>query len=66
MCYSEQHRLYRAHHYSVTPLGARSGLIRWVDGATPMFSLYKRWHQRDAALKLQQQQQQQVLVMLIL
>jgi serine/threonine-protein kinase SMG1 len=48
----------------VTPLGARSGLIQWVDGAVPMFSLYKRWHQRDALIKQQQlqlQQQQQQL-----
>jgi serine/threonine-protein kinase SMG1 len=51
--------MYRARHYSVTPLGARSGLIRWVEGAVPMFSLYKRWHQRDAAIKQQQQQMQQ-------
>jgi len=39
-----------------------------------MFSLYKRWHQRDAALKdaalklqqqQQQQQQQQVLILIL-
>ncbi|CAH1794898.1 unnamed protein product [Owenia fusiformis] len=40
--------LYHARHYSVTPLGPRSGLIQWVDGATPLFSLYKRWQQREA------------------
>ena len=40
--------MYHARHYSVTPLGARSGLIQWVDGATPLFSLYKRWQQREA------------------
>ena len=56
---------YRARHYSVTPLGARSGLIQWVDGATPLFGLYKRWQQREALSakdnhkKEQQQQQQQ-------
>uniref|UniRef100_A0ABD2W8V2 non-specific serine/threonine protein kinase n=2 Tax=Trichogramma kaykai TaxID=54128 RepID=A0ABD2W8V2_9HYME len=43
--------LYRARHYSVVPLGPRSGLIQWVDGVTPMFSLYKRWQQREVALK---------------
>jgi len=65
-CFSNQRQLYRARHYSVTPLGARSGLIQWVDGAVPMFSLYKRWHQRDVMMKqqqqhlLQQQQQQQL------
>lgn len=40
---------YRAHHYSVIPLGLRSGLISWVDGVTPIFSIYKRWQQREAA-----------------
>lgn len=39
---------YRARHYSVTPLGPRSGLIQWVEGATPLFSLYKKWQQREA------------------
>ncbi|XP_052059400.1 serine/threonine-protein kinase SMG1-like isoform X1 [Mytilus californianus] len=45
---SGEQQLYRARHYSVTPLGPRSGLIQWVDGSTPLFSLYKRWQQRDA------------------
>lgn len=44
------HNVYRARHYSVIPLGLRSGLIRWVDGTTPMFSLYKRWQLREAAM----------------
>ncbi len=47
-----------ARYYSVTPLGARSGLIQWVDGATPLFSLYKRWQQRE--LEAQRLRQQQV------
>ncbi|UYV62499.1 SMG1 [Cordylochernes scorpioides] len=42
---------YRARHYSVTPLGPRSGLIQWVDRATPLFGLYKRWQQREALAK---------------
>ncbi|XP_033169815.1 serine/threonine-protein kinase Smg1 isoform X1 [Drosophila mauritiana] len=37
---------YRAHHYSVIPLGPQSGLISWVDGVTPVFALYKKWQQR--------------------
>ena len=41
--------MFLARHYSVTPLGPRSGLIQWVDGAVPIFLLYKRWQQRDAA-----------------
>lgn len=46
---SHGHNLYKARHYSVIPLGPRSGLIRWVDGTTPVFALYKRWQQREAA-----------------
>ena len=38
---------YTARHYSVVPLGPRSGLIQWVEGAVPMFSLYKKWQQRQ-------------------
>ena len=49
--------MYQARHYSVTPLGARSGLIQWVDGATPLFSLYKRWQQREALAQQSKQQQ---------
>uniref|UniRef100_A0A2C9LZC5 non-specific serine/threonine protein kinase n=1 Tax=Biomphalaria glabrata TaxID=6526 RepID=A0A2C9LZC5_BIOGL len=45
---SENKHLYRARHYSVTPLGPRSGLIQWVEGATALFSLYKKWQQREA------------------
>ena len=42
-----------ARHYSVVPLGPRSGLIQWVEGAVPMFSLYKKWHQkRQISLEL--------------
>ncbi|XP_072947723.1 serine/threonine-protein kinase SMG1 [Epargyreus clarus] len=40
---------YRARHYSVIPLGPRSGLISWVDNVTPLFALYKRWQNREAA-----------------
>jgi serine/threonine-protein kinase SMG1 len=53
---------YHALNYSVTPLGPRSGLISWVDGSTPLFSLYKKWQQREfvhLTNKQQQQQQQQ-------
>ena len=53
-----------ARHYSVTPLGARSGLIQWVDGATPLFSLYKRWQQRE--ILGQQLRQQQVRILCVL
>jgi len=43
-------KVYRARHYSVIPLGPRSGLIQWVDGVTPLFVLYKRWQQRECAM----------------
>ena len=48
-------RGYVARHYSVTPLGSRSGLIQWVSGATPLFLLYKRWQQRQAINQLNKQ-----------
>lgn len=32
-----------ARHYSVTPLGPKSGLIQWVDGGQALYSFYKRW-----------------------
>lgn len=34
---------YHANNYSVTPLGWRSGLIEWVNGATPIFQVYRKW-----------------------
>lgn len=43
-------KVYRARHYAVIPLGPRSGLIQWVDGVTPLFTLYKRWQQRESAI----------------
>ena len=44
---------YRARHYSVVPLGPRSGIIQWVEGAVPLFSLYKKWqHRRQFTLEL--------------
>lgn len=47
---SDAKKAYRARHYSVIPLGPRSGLIQWVDGVTPLFILYKRWQQRECAM----------------
>ena len=38
---------YLARNYSVVPLGPRSGLIQWVEGAQPLYSLYKRWQHRQ-------------------
>ena len=36
-----------ARNYSVTPLGARSGLIGWVHGSHPFFVFYKKWQMRQ-------------------
>ncbi|XP_041987435.1 serine/threonine-protein kinase SMG1 [Aricia agestis] len=48
---SNDNQTYRARHYSVIPLGPRSGLISWVDNVTPLFALYKRWQNREAAIQ---------------
>jgi len=50
---------YNALHYSVTPLGPRSGLISWVENSTALFLLYKKWQQREHAYQVSKQQQQQ-------
>ncbi|CAK1544820.1 unnamed protein product [Leptosia nina] len=49
-CENNDNQTYRARHYSVIPLGPRSGLISWVDNVTPLFALYKRWQNREAAV----------------
>ncbi|XP_013115511.2 serine/threonine-protein kinase Smg1 isoform X1 [Stomoxys calcitrans] len=49
---------FKAHHYSVIPLGTQSGLISWVDHCTPLFAIYKKWQQREALLKQQQKERQ--------
>ncbi|CAG8560727.1 5738_t:CDS:10, partial [Ambispora gerdemannii] len=36
-----------ARHYAVIPLGEHSGMIQWVENATQMFSLYKKWQHRE-------------------
>ena len=42
------------------PLGARSGLIQWVDAVTPLFGIYKRWQQREAYAKALEQVSEEV------
>ncbi|KAF6775770.1 hypothetical protein AHF37_05400 [Paragonimus kellicotti] len=39
-----------ARTYAVTPLGIRAGLLQMVQGAVPLFSLYKRWQLRSAKM----------------
>ena len=53
--FRHQTQLYLARDYAVIPLGARSGLIQWVDNVTPLFGIYKRWQQREALAKAMQQ-----------
>lgn len=43
---------YTAENYSVTPLGSRSGLIEWVEGATPMFQVYRKWQLRQVFFEI--------------
>ena len=55
LIHRHQTQLYLARDYAVIPLGARSGLIQWVDNVTPLFGIYKRWQQREALAKAMQQ-----------
>jgi PI-3-kinase-related kinase SMG-1 len=57
---------FRARSYDVIPTGAQSGLIQWVDGTVPAFSLYSKWQHRKfvqstelAASETAAQQQQE-------
>eukprot|EP01132_Coremiostelium_polycephalum_P008325 gene8325-10225_t len=58
-------RLLRTRNYAVVPLSQTSGLIQWVEGAVPLFSIYKNWYRNETLYKSQpspqspQQQQQQ-------
>eukprot|EP01119_Soliformovum_irregulare_P007298 TRINITY_DN1969_c0_g5_i1.p1 TRINITY_DN1969_c0_g5~~TRINITY_DN1969_c0_g5_i1.p1 ORF type:complete len:1347 (+),score=556.40 TRINITY_DN1969_c0_g5_i1:406-4446(+) len=40
-----------ARKYAVIPLGERSGLIQWVDGSIPLFTIYKQWQRRESINK---------------
>ncbi|KAL7751291.1 hypothetical protein RI367_003150 [Sorochytrium milnesiophthora] len=44
---SAEQRL-RARHYAVVPFGSSGGFIQWVENATPMYTLYKKWQRREA------------------
>lgn len=35
--------------YAVIPLSDHSGMIQWVNDATPFFALYKKWQKRESA-----------------
>ncbi|KAJ3299777.1 Serine/threonine-protein kinase smg1 [Borealophlyctis nickersoniae] len=45
-------RQLEARTYAVIPFGDHFGMIQWVEGATQLFTLYKRWQQRDHAAKM--------------
>ena len=42
----------KARTYAVIPLSDHSGMIQWVNDATPFFALYKKWQKREAAAHL--------------
>ncbi|KAL0080268.1 hypothetical protein J3Q64DRAFT_1644429, partial [Phycomyces blakesleeanus] len=44
---SSADRNLKARTYAVIPLSDHSGMIQWVNDATPMFALYKRWQKRE-------------------
>ncbi|KAI8877781.1 hypothetical protein K501DRAFT_229661 [Backusella circina FSU 941] len=39
----------RARTYAVIPLSDHSGMIQWVNEATPLFALFKKWQKRESA-----------------
>ncbi|CAO3626259.1 unnamed protein product [Mucor hiemalis] len=39
----------KARTYAVIPLSDHSGMIQWVNDATPFFALYKKWQKRESA-----------------
>ncbi|KAJ3043387.1 Serine/threonine-protein kinase smg1 [Rhizophlyctis rosea] len=47
----------RARTYAVIPFGERFGMIQWIGGATQLYSLYKRWQQRDHAIQMLQRKE---------
>jgi phosphatidylinositol kinase/protein kinase (PI-3 family) len=38
----------RARTYAVIPLSDHSGMIQWVNDATPFFALFKKWQKRES------------------
>lgn len=42
----------RARTYAVIPLSDHSGMIQWVNDATPFFALFKKWQKRESAAHL--------------
>ncbi|KAH6585817.1 hypothetical protein BASA50_000978 [Batrachochytrium salamandrivorans] len=46
-----------ARNFAVIPLGDNFGMIRWIEGATGLFSIFRKWQQREhAALVLQRKE----------
>lgn len=50
-------RRLRARTYAVIPFGQRYGMIQWVQDVTPLFTLYKRWQQREYTARLLQRKE---------
>eukprot|EP01080_Neovahlkampfia_damariscottae_P002892 gene2892-4735_t len=53
LLHSKDTRNLRARNYSVIPLGERTGLIKWVDEAIPLYSTYKNWFQNNSKVSKQ-------------
>lgn len=45
-------RKLRSRTYAVIPLSDHSGMIQWINDATPLFALYKRWQRREQAAQI--------------
>ncbi|KAK9805272.1 hypothetical protein WJX72_010214 [[Myrmecia] bisecta] len=48
---ASQLRALHARHFTVTPLGPRTGLIQWLDNTVPLYGVYKAWQKRAATRK---------------
>lgn len=46
-------QILQARNYHVVPLGRRSGLIQWVNGAQPVYRLFRSWQQWTYAAQRQ-------------
>ncbi|KAI9321568.1 hypothetical protein BX666DRAFT_2023684 [Dichotomocladium elegans] len=45
-------RFLKTRTYAVIPLSDHSGMIQWVNDATPLFALYKKWQRREQAAQM--------------
>ncbi|KAI8575271.1 hypothetical protein K450DRAFT_262519 [Umbelopsis ramanniana AG] len=50
----------KARVFAVIPISDHSGMIQWVQDASPLFALYKRWQQRENAAMIMTAAEKQV------